>query len=78
MTEDKKSSLENTFVLPEGVVPSKSESSLYEVIAIAPDCSLNIKVGDTVIVEEHMLHQRVIAGQKFLLIQDNFVEALLS
>jgi len=65
------------FALPEGVQPVKHGTQIYKVLAVSPDCSIDIEVGNFVVVEEAMVNVRQIGDLSYTHVQENYVEGVL-
>lgn len=50
---------------------------LFKIISVSPDCTLSVSVGDIVFVEEHMIEEKMVSGQKVLLIQENYIQGVV-
>jgi len=62
-----------TILLPEGYKPKEEGIGLARVIDISPDCKVDVKVGNTITIEKHMLTEFKIKGTSFYLILENYI-----
>ena len=75
LTEAKKN--RKGFVLPDDYQAPAKEYDYYRVVAQASDCSLNLKNGDMIAVERHMVKNLEFHEQKYSLVLENYVLASL-
>lgn len=62
------------FVLPEDYKKPKSPYVVCDVLGVSEDCDIeNVNVGDTVVIERHMLLEIKAAGETNYLIQQNYI-----
>ena len=73
--EDKK----NTgILLPDDYRPVETPHSYVKIHEVAPDCTIAVSKGDTVLVETHMLQELEIADQKTCLVLENYILGVLT
>jgi hypothetical protein len=65
------------FALPEGVDPRRKGTEIYKVLDKSPDVTLDVSVGDFIVVEESMVNKRVYGDIVYYHIVENYVEGVL-
>ena len=74
-TEEKKE--ESSFVLPDDYQAPKDPYQVVDVIATAPDCSIDVESGDAVVVERSQIHTLKVEGDEYHLVLQNHVYGVL-
>ena len=64
---------EELFVLPEDYKKPESPYVACDVLGIATDCSVEVDIGDTIVVERRMLSEVKAMGETNYLILENYV-----
>jgi len=71
-------SVSSTILLPDDYRPVDSPHSYVRIHDVAPDCTIAVSKGDTVLVETHMLQELEIADQKTCLVLENYILGVLT
>jgi co-chaperonin GroES (HSP10) len=71
-------SVSSAILLPDDYRPVDSPHSYVRIFDIAPDCTIAVSKGDTVLVETHMLQELEIADQKTCLVLENYILGVLT
>lgn len=61
------------FVLPDSVKLSSLQNSVYVVTGVSPDVTLDVSVGNKIIVEGNMVEETSVNDEKFLTVLQNHV-----
>ena len=64
---------EPTVLLPEDYEHPKEEFGSYVVIGAASDCSIDVRSGDVVLVENTMVKELLFEGETYVIILENYV-----
>lgn len=65
------------FVLPDSVKLSSLQNSMYEIIGISPDVTLDVSVGNKIVVEGNMVEETTVNDEKFLTVLQNHVLGII-
>ena len=68
--EDKESPL---FVMPEEYKPPKSPYVIGKIIAMAGDCTINLKIDDTIVVERTTVQEIKAKSETIYVVKENYV-----
>ena len=71
--EDKDDLQTPVIVLPEDYKEPSSPYTICDILMVAPDCNLDVDVGDRVIVENRMLHEINVNGDTIYIVLQNYV-----
>lgn len=61
------------FVLPDSVKLSSLQNSVYVVTGVSPDVTLDVSIGNKIIVEGNMVEETTVNDVKFLTVLQNHV-----
>ena len=64
---------EKLFVMPDEYVPAKDPFTVCEIIGISDDCELQLKLGDTIIVDTTTLLELKAKNETIYVVQENYV-----
>ena len=65
------------FVLPDSVKLSSLQNSMYEIIGISPYVTLDVSVGNKIVVEGNMVEETTVNDEKFLTVLQNHVLGII-
>ena len=68
--EDKESPL---FVMPEEYQPPKSPYVIGVILRIAPDCTIDLNVGDTIVMERSTVQEIKAKSETIYVVKENYV-----
>lgn len=60
-------------LLPEDYKPKNETYCAYRLVADSDNCGLDVELGDILIAEQSMVKEIEHKGQKYLLVQENYV-----
>ncbi len=61
------------FILPDDYKIPKSAFLVCDVLGVSDDCSISLKIGDTIVIERRMLHEIKAMGETNYLVLENYV-----
>jgi len=70
MNEEKK---DIKFVLPDEYVVPASQYVVCDILGMSVDCSIDVTIGDTIVVERSMIQQIKALGETNYLVLENYV-----
>ena len=61
------------FVMPTEYQPPKSPYMICDVIGMAEDCSIDLNLGDTIVVERTTVQEIQVETEAFFMVKENYV-----
>ena len=77
MISEEEEENETGVLLPEGYSTKKSPYETVKIVDTAPDCTVDCKIGDTIVVETHLINEVSFNDQTFYLVLENYVMGIL-